>query len=748
MAAAIGEDDAAVPRRLGTITLQPAQSDAAARLLRLIRAHAGALLADPVGSGKTYVALAVAHALGPPAIVAPAALRTMWRRACAAAALSPVAILSLESLGRRGWTPPASLARAALLVVDEAHHVRNRRTRRWRALAALCAERPVLLLSATPVHNAPRELRALLALFLGSAAERADVSAHVVRRPLPDDGDRPAVDDRGTLPVRTDPSLLRELLALPPPLPDDARMGEGAGALATLGLVRAWASSDGALRAALRRRLTRTAAIAAILAEGRRPEPGELARWIAGDGVVQLGLPGLAPATGAGDVAPLRDAVERHAAALHALLVRLDAASPRAGADAIRAAHLARLLADPTARIVAFSHAARTVQTLFQRLRWTAGVAMLTGNGARVAGGTLSRAEVLARFAPRAQGARQARAAEDVRLLLATDLLSEGVNLQDANVVVHLDLPWTAARMAQRVGRVVRQGSPHTVVRVYRMGAPVSARRLLAIERRLRAKARHARAALGLAPAGGDEPARGQRAGSEDRQASAAELVRRALARWRGVPGARGCCRPGTTPVAVAHVPDQPRAGTAIALVRLAGRARLLAIPPRGRPTAAAARVAPLLARLVLPHGDGVPRPDTVRVQRALTAAAGWLRRAHAAAVLERTADGAASAPARRLAGLALQAVAAAPPHERASLAPLADTIRRAASHPLPAAAEIRLVELVSAAGERPDAAWLRATAAAAAGLLRVARPSTGDGEDGILALLLLDGVAATPPPG
>ena len=46
-----------------------------------------------------------------------------------------------------------------------------------------------------------------------------------------------------------------------------------------------------------------------------------------------------------------------------------------------------------------------------------------------------------------------------VDLLIATDLLSEGLNLQDASVVVHLDLPWTAARLTQRIGRVWRVGA-------------------------------------------------------------------------------------------------------------------------------------------------------------------------------------------------------------------------------------------------------------------------------------------------
>ena len=104
--------------------------------------------------------------------------------------------------------------------------------------------------------------------------------------------------------------------------------------------------------------------------------------------------------------------------------------------------------------IVAFSQYAETVTAMFRELRREAGVAVLTARGARVAGGSLSRREAISRFAPRASGVRAPREAERIDLLLATDLLSEGVNLQDAGVVVHLDLPWTAARLEQRLGRV------------------------------------------------------------------------------------------------------------------------------------------------------------------------------------------------------------------------------------------------------------------------------------------------------
>src|SRR6202022_665380 len=106
---------------------------------------------------------------------------------------------------------------------------------------------------------------------------------------------------------------------------------------------------------------------------------------------------------------------------------------------------------------------------------------------ARIASGRITREELLARFAPVAQHARSHAPHETVTLLLATDLLSEGVNLQDATVVVHLDLPWNPARLAQRVGRVRRPGGAGTV-RTYLLAPPTSAAVLLDANARLRRK--------------------------------------------------------------------------------------------------------------------------------------------------------------------------------------------------------------------------------------------------------------------
>lgn len=52
-------------------------------------------------------------------------------------------------------------------------------------------------------------------------------------------------------------------------------------------------------------------------------------------------------------------------------------------------------------------------------------------------------------------------------LLLCTDALSEGVNLQEACIVVNYDLPWNPMRLVQRIGRVDRIGSLHTAVTCY-----------------------------------------------------------------------------------------------------------------------------------------------------------------------------------------------------------------------------------------------------------------------------------------
>jgi len=66
------------------------------------------------------------------------------------------------------------------------------------------------------------------------------------------------------------------------------------------------------------------------------------------------------------------------------------------------------------------------------------------------------------RFAPDANEARdQVDPEDEIDILFATDVAGEGVNLQDANLVINYDLHWNPLRLIQRIGRVDRLGSGH-----------------------------------------------------------------------------------------------------------------------------------------------------------------------------------------------------------------------------------------------------------------------------------------------
>lgn len=56
---------------------------------------------------------------------------------------------------------------------------------------------------------------------------------------------------------------------------------------------------------------------------------------------------------------------------------------------------------------------------------------------------------------------------DEIRVLVATDVLSEGQNLQDARIVVNYDLPWAIVRLIQRAGRVDRIGQQAHEVLLY-----------------------------------------------------------------------------------------------------------------------------------------------------------------------------------------------------------------------------------------------------------------------------------------
>jgi len=685
-------ETAAAPVRLGAITLHPHQASAVNRLRELLAHERGALLADEAGLGKTYVAAALMREAERPLLVLPASLRIMWRDALLAAGVHAM-IVSYSALSR-GAMPAGDFD---LLVLDEAHHARNPATRRYAALAALAARAPVLLLTATPVHNARGELTSLFALFLGARAHAmpdAELACLIVRRersevanavPIPE---APAPE---WIHVADDESLLHDLLALPPPLPP-AKGGDG-GVLLTWSLLRQWASSRAALAGALRRRIARGIALESALEQGRLPDRRELRAWCAASDAVQLAFPQLMAAPAAQPHA-LLELVRAHLAAVRALLARTIA---NREVDASRARALREIAALHTGeKVLAFSAYADTVQALFAELRDVAGVAALTARGARVAGGRLSRREALERFAPRGTGAPAPRGIERIDVLLATDLASEGLNLHDASVVVHLDLPWTPARLEQRVARSRRLGAQHARTASYAIAPPADAERVLDVERRLRAKVRTMEVVIGSAGVLLPAPTESGCAAPES-DTLVRQRMHRALERWRCAEAAR--CASDDARVACVTSPRP----VILALAKTGARS-LLGAALDGAELSDDART--VVAAIELLSGADV-WIDERAVDAAVARAERWRSRhdgSHAAGAI------AWRGTSRRL---ALQRIAAlathAPLHRRALIAPLAMAARRVVTAPYALGAERVLDELASA--PLPDEAWLRALA-------------------------------------
>ena len=75
-----------------------------------------------------------------------------------------------------------------------------------------------------------------------------------------------------------------------------------------------------------------------------------------------------------------------------------------------------------------------------------------------------NRADMIQRFAPYYNGlsspALAERGREEIRVLISTDVLSEGLNLQDASRMMNYDIHWNPVRLMQRIGRVDRRLNP------------------------------------------------------------------------------------------------------------------------------------------------------------------------------------------------------------------------------------------------------------------------------------------------
>ena len=138
----------------------------------------------------------------------------------------------------------------------------------------------------------------------------------------------------------------------------------------------------------------------------------------------------------------------------------------------------------PDNKVLVFTQFADTVIYLESQLKGR-GMTMISA----VTGDSADPAALAWRFSPRSNEKQEStHPEEELRVLIATDVLSEGQNLQDCAIVVNYDLPWAIIRLIQRAGRVDRIGQQAEDILCYSFLPADGIERLLNLRNRVRTR--------------------------------------------------------------------------------------------------------------------------------------------------------------------------------------------------------------------------------------------------------------------
>ncbi len=121
-------------------------------------------------------------------------------------------------------------------------------------------------------------------------------------------------------------------------------------------------------------------------------------------------------------------------------------------------------------RLVVFSESRETGEYLFARLneQYSGRVMFFSSRGGQFGAPPVTHNPALARdLIKTAFDPNQKVSDETLRILITTDVLSEGINLHRGNVLINYDLPWNPTRVLQRAGRINRLGTEHSSIFIY-----------------------------------------------------------------------------------------------------------------------------------------------------------------------------------------------------------------------------------------------------------------------------------------
>lgn len=344
-------------------------------------------------------------------------------------------VLVSTSFARTGCRPQAIASSPwDLVIVDEAHHCRNRSTKLWKLVNSL-NRRHMFLLSATPVQNNLVELYSLLTLLEpGHLKTEADFKKQFVTRGNPRDprnrnrlrdllGEVMIRNTRGLVQIDLPPRYAQTIVATP--------SDEESQLLADI-------------QQYLRERLA--SSVAATNSTDDEGEDLEVESTAAcGGGISRMRLHSILASMGS------------HPATTAATLQPLAEDDPQAAALCQRASQLThsakdekllQLLRDSEGhKVLIFVSAIRTLHRL-QGLLTESNIQFSSFSGEQTAAEKDAAVEQLK---------------TTLNVMLCTEAGGEGRNLQFADTLINYDLPWNPMKIEQRIGRIHRFGQTQDV---------------------------------------------------------------------------------------------------------------------------------------------------------------------------------------------------------------------------------------------------------------------------------------------
>ncbi|MBE6054289.1 MAG: helicase [Clostridium sartagoforme] len=509
------------------------QKEAVIDAKKKLEAYGGVFISDVVGLGKTYICAMLAQQLqGRKLIVCPPPLVEYWMETFNEFNQAATVV----SLGKLDSILEKDTSRYDYIFVDEAHRFRNDNTDNYKKLHEICHGKKVILISATPLNNYPKDIASQLYLFQKrtnsnlpvkniekffrdiktrlknyekgtdeyinevkkvSEEIREEILQHVmVRRTRKDiienysddvqkqglrfpelDAPRKLIYEFDT---KTDELFNETLIGIKKmkyarysPLtylknPTKAQKSLMIGQM----------NMEGFMRSMLGKRLE-SSFHAFKNTLKRFKESYERFITMYEDGVIWISKKNINDYIDAGDEEALFDLFEQDKAQRFeasefkedfyndlyndlAILQKLNRKWENIKTDPKLNKFLTELTIDEnlkTNKLIIFTEAEETAAYLYENLKLIYGATVIQYSSKS---SNALRKRIEENFDPKYKKHK-----DDVRILITTDVLAEGVNLHRANVVINYDLPWNPTKVMQRVGRINRVGSKFENIYVY-----------------------------------------------------------------------------------------------------------------------------------------------------------------------------------------------------------------------------------------------------------------------------------------